>query len=152
MSYPTSLVWARQGPDQQIDLLIKTIADVLPPMPPTLQANIAGQHFADHTRGGRRMGAFRSNLVRKRHRHMIWRDMASCVDTNPEIFFPHAGNPRGYVTKASKGRALAVCAGCRVTTECLAYALSMTVAADFGIWGGTTAGQRAEIRHRSRAA
>ena len=39
MSYPTSLVWGRQGPDQQIDRLIKTIADELPPMPPTLQAN-----------------------------------------------------------------------------------------------------------------
>lgn len=39
MSYPTSLVWARKGPDQQIDLLITTIAAKLPPMPPTLEAN-----------------------------------------------------------------------------------------------------------------
>ncbi len=82
---------------------------------------------------------------------MTWRDEASCVDTDPEVFFPNAGNPRGRVTDQSKTLALSLCAGCRVTVACLEYALSMPLTQDFGIWGGTTAGQRDKIR-RSKAA
>lgn len=77
---------------------------------------------------------------------MTWREMAACADIDPEIFFPHAGRPRGYVTKESKALAMAMCAGCMVTTPCLDYALTMPGSQDFGIWGGTTANQRDKMR------
>lgn len=77
---------------------------------------------------------------------MTWREEAACHGINPDIFFPHAASPRGTVTKASKALALAMCAGCGVTMACLEYALSMPLTQDFGIWGGTTAGQRDKMR------
>ena len=83
---------------------------------------------------------------------MTWRDRASCVDIDPAVFFPHPGNPRGRVTKESKALALAMCAGCGVAVACLDYALRTPVAADFGIWGGTTVTQRVRLREQRRAA
>ena len=77
---------------------------------------------------------------------MTWRDRAGCVDTDPEIFFPHAASPRGRVTNRSKALALAICAGCGVTVACLDFALSTPLNQDFGICGGTTAGQRDKMR------
>ena len=77
---------------------------------------------------------------------MTWRDKAACAYTDPEVFFLGYGNPRGYVTKKSNARTLAVCAGCGVTTECFDYSLSMPGSQDFGIWGGTTANQRVRLR------
>ncbi len=80
---------------------------------------------------------------------MTWRDHAGCADTNPEIFFPHAGNPRGRVTNVSKALALAMCAGCGVITPCLDFALATPLNQDFGIWGGTTARQRDKMRRKA---
>lgn len=76
---------------------------------------------------------------------MTWREQAACRGVDPEVFFPHAGRPR-RVTKQSKTRALAMCAGCEVTVACLSYALSTPESQDFGIWGGTTARQRVGLR------
>jgi WhiB family redox-sensing transcriptional regulator len=39
--------------------------------------------------------------------------------------------------------ALAVCGGCPARAECLAYALDSE---EFGVWGGTTPGQRDALR------
>ena len=80
---------------------------------------------------------------------MTWRDRASCADTDPEVFFLGYGSPRrglGRLSVTVKARALELCVGCPVMAECLGYALSMPVAADFGIWGGTTANQRIRLR------
>ena len=82
---------------------------------------------------------------------MTWRDRAACRGINPEIFYPHAGSPRGRVTKASKALALSLCAECGVVTPCLDFALSTPLNQDFGIWGGTTAGQRDKMRRKKAA-
>ncbi len=85
---------------------------------------------------------------------MTWREGAACRGANPGIFFLGYGPPRGYgrLSKMAKARALELCAGCPVTGECLAYALTMPANGDFGIWGGTTANQRVKIRKLRKAA
>ena len=83
---------------------------------------------------------------------MSWRAEAACDGANPEIFFLGYGPGRGLgrITKTAKARALELCHRCPVVGECLAYALSLPVTGDFGIWGGTTATQRVTLRKTRR--
>ena len=83
---------------------------------------------------------------------MSWREEAACRGANPEIFFLGYGPGRGHgrLSKTAKARALELCAGCPVPGECLAYALSLPAAGDFGIWGGTTEKQRIKLRRTRR--
>ncbi len=83
---------------------------------------------------------------------MTWRNEAACRGVDPEVFFPHVGHPRGRVTNQSKATAMDMCAGCGVTIPCLSYALATPGSQDFGIWGGTTAAQRVQMRTQSRVA
>jgi hypothetical protein len=82
---------------------------------------------------------------------MTWRSEAACRGVNPEIFFLGYGSGRGYgrLSKTAKARALELCGGCGVTAECLDYVLGLPAYNDFGIWGGTMARERIELR-RSR--
>ena len=64
-----------------------------------------------------------------------WASQARCSRIqDPEVFFPE---PDG-----SPVPALAVCASCPVRRPCLAFALEQRLTA--GVWGGTTAEQRAD--------
>lgn len=57
-----------------------------------------------------------------------WRSLAACINEDPEIFWPRwTGDP-------SKSRALKICQGCVVQSECLAYA--QKIRAPGGVWGG----------------
>lgn len=56
----------------------------------------------------------------------------SCVDLDPNVFFP----PKGTSQKVAKS----ICNGCVVQDECLEYAL--TNRESFGIWGGKNEGER----------
>jgi WhiB family redox-sensing transcriptional regulator len=67
-----------------------------------------------------------------------WSEGAKCANAaNPDAWFP-----------VSEARALpvakALCAGCPVVNDCLAYALERPELE--GIWGGTTDAQRARLR------
>jgi WhiB family transcriptional regulator, redox-sensing transcriptional regulator len=66
-----------------------------------------------------------------------WRTRAACRDVDPDLFFPVA---TGGSSLAQEARALAVCRTCRVTVDCLRFA--MAHAERDGIWGGTTADDR----------
>ena len=69
-----------------------------------------------------------------------WRDAALCKGKDPEPWFPGPGNTSlGKVAKA-------VCSRCPVTAQCLDAALAQPVSEDFGVWAGTTPGQRARMR------
>lgn len=61
-----------------------------------------------------------------------WVQDASCVETDPEVFFPDKG---GTAVPAKS-----VCAGCAVDAECLAYALR--TGQTYGVWGGKTPAER----------
>ncbi len=65
-----------------------------------------------------------------------WAQWAACKTTDPETFFPG----RGEATKPAKD----FCARCIVAGACLDYALRHQI--KFGVWGGTSPGQRKRIR------
>ncbi len=70
-----------------------------------------------------------------------WREYASCLGANKDLFFPD----RGASTRVAKQ----ICAGCQVRIECLEYAVVR--GEKFGIWGGLSERERRKIR-RQRAA
>lgn len=69
-----------------------------------------------------------------------WRDRAACRDLDTELFFP-IGTTGPALDQAEQAKA--VCAGCPVRAECLAWALD---SGQDGIWGGLTEDQRRTLR------
>jgi WhiB family transcriptional regulator, redox-sensing transcriptional regulator len=63
-----------------------------------------------------------------------WRDLAACVGTDPEAFFPETSNANAYARR--------VCFRCDVRGECLDWAIANGVWD--GIWGGM--GEAARLR------
>jgi len=74
-----------------------------------------------------------------------WASRGACRDEDPGLFFPiaAAGPALEQITQAK-----AVCARCEVRAECLSYALG--TGPESGVWGGTTAEERAALRSRHR--
>ncbi|WP_329453815.1 WhiB family transcriptional regulator [Streptomyces sp. NBC_01497] len=66
-----------------------------------------------------------------------WRIRSACRVSDPDDLF---------VQGAAQSRAKAVCHGCTVRTECLAYALDERI--EFGIWGGMTERERRAVLKR----
>jgi WhiB family redox-sensing transcriptional regulator len=66
-----------------------------------------------------------------------WRERALCAQTDPEAFFPEKGGS----TRAAK----AICRGCDVAQQCLAYALDNDER--YGIWGGLSERERRRLKH-----
>lgn len=66
---------------------------------------------------------------------MAWKNQARCAPgriADPDVFFPHANSTGTIATR--------LCGGCRVTDDCLAFAMSdLTLE---GIWGGLDRKQR----------
>ena len=74
-----------------------------------------------------------------------WRSAAACLAADPDLFFPIS--TRGPAEKQI-ARAKMICAGCKVRTECLEFAVSHDLT--HGIWGGTTPEDRQRERRRKR--
>jgi WhiB family redox-sensing transcriptional regulator len=68
-----------------------------------------------------------------------WVQRAACRGTGLGPYFPRGG--------ISAAPAKAVCAGCAVRGECLAYALGDPNLQ--GIWGGTSDAERRVLRHQA---
>lgn len=66
-----------------------------------------------------------------------WRARAACADVDPEVFFPVGES--GPVLERQVAEAKAVCAGCPVRAECLAWALAVL---PHGVAGGLSAEER----------
>ncbi|MFJ3310654.1 WhiB family transcriptional regulator [Streptomyces sp. NPDC086549] len=66
-----------------------------------------------------------------------WSEHAACRAADPDELF---------VEGAAQGRAKAVCTGCVVRTECLAYALDNRI--EHGVWGGMTERERRALLRR----
>jgi WhiB family redox-sensing transcriptional regulator len=66
-----------------------------------------------------------------------WRPLAACRRADPELFFPvsRSGPSLDQATQAK-----AICAGCPVRRQCLAFALDTRQ--DHGVWGGTSEEER----------
>ena len=76
-----------------------------------------------------------------------WRDLASCRDTDPDLFFP-VGTTGPAIEQIENAKA--VCRECDVQTQCLDYALSTNQ--DSGVWGGTSEEERRKLRRQWMAA
>jgi WhiB family redox-sensing transcriptional regulator len=74
---------------------------------------------------------------------MDWRHRAACRDEDPELFFP-IGTTGPALLQVEEARA--VCRGCGVVDDCLAWALES--GQDSGVWGGTTEDERRELKRR----
>ncbi|QKZ23425.1 WhiB family transcriptional regulator [Streptomyces chartreusis] len=66
-----------------------------------------------------------------------WSAQGLCRNADPDELF---------VEGAAQRHAKALCTGCGVRTECLAYALDQRI--EHGIWGGTTERERRAILRR----
>lgn len=65
----------------------------------------------------------------------------NCATTDPELFFPEKGAPRGQVSRAKK-----VCSNCQYIKSCLEWALRNK---EIGVWGGTTPNERRILRKKT---
>jgi WhiB family redox-sensing transcriptional regulator len=75
-----------------------------------------------------------------------WRDMAACLEADPELFFP-VGNTTQQAMRDIE-EAKAICVGCHVSSVCLEWALE--TGQDHGIWGGLTEEERRTLQRKSR--
>lgn len=66
---------------------------------------------------------------------------AACAEVDPELWFPERGG-------GPAGDAKAICRRCPVQRDCLDWALDVNE--EFGIWGGLSPSERAELRRGSR--
>jgi WhiB family redox-sensing transcriptional regulator len=66
-----------------------------------------------------------------------WAVRGRCVDADPDLFFPPRNN--------SGREARAICSGCEVRKQCLAYATA-NANEIYGIWGGLDRGDRLRLR------
>jgi WhiB family transcriptional regulator, redox-sensing transcriptional regulator len=71
----------------------------------------------------------------RRSRMYPYLEEASCRGLDPELFYAEGG--------ASIAKAKSVCVTCPLRMKCLEWAISRE---EFGVWGGTTARERAAIR------
>lgn len=74
-----------------------------------------------------------------------WRDEAACVDSEVDVFFPDR-----TVGNSPYRKARAICAGCPVSGECLAYAMKVEAAIPMkdvsGMFGGLAPTERVALR------
>jgi WhiB family redox-sensing transcriptional regulator len=66
-----------------------------------------------------------------------WRSLAACRSADPDLFFPISSSGQSI---AQAAEAKAICAGCRVQRECLAFALRTHQV--HGVWGGLSEQER----------
>lgn len=78
-----------------------------------------------------------------------WQLDAACRGTSSEVFFSPSGEGR-TARRVREEQAKALCAECPVLTQCRLFALSSNE--PFGVWGGTTARERALERARAQRA
>ncbi|WP_166987327.1 WhiB family transcriptional regulator [Canibacter zhoujuaniae] len=78
---------------------------------------------------------------------MTWREKAACLTVDPEIFFP-VGNTGPALEQIE--RAKSVCASCKVTDQCLQYAMDSNQ--DHGVWGGLSEDERRALKRRAARA
>jgi WhiB family transcriptional regulator, redox-sensing transcriptional regulator len=76
-----------------------------------------------------------------------WHDLANCLGMDPNVFVFQ--EPRHGVNDRKVQRAKAICADCKVATECLAEALTFEA---IGVWGQTTEEERRSLKRRRRRA
>jgi WhiB family redox-sensing transcriptional regulator len=78
---------------------------------------------------------------------MTWRNLAACLDEDPERFFP-IGNGTEAVTQMEEAKG--ICSQCDVVQTCLQWAMS--AGQDTGVWGGLSEDERRALKRRTARA
>jgi WhiB family transcriptional regulator, redox-sensing transcriptional regulator len=78
---------------------------------------------------------------------MTWRNLATCLGEDPELFFPIATIGLAFVQFEE---AKAICGRCEVVDTCLRWA--METGADTGVWGGLSDDERRSLKRRKARA
>jgi WhiB family transcriptional regulator, redox-sensing transcriptional regulator len=73
-----------------------------------------------------------------------WRDLAECLDEDPELFFPVGVSPEAQAQAEDAKR---ICASCAVIDTCLAWA--METGQDAGVWGGLSEDERRKLKRNT---
>lgn len=73
-----------------------------------------------------------------------WTREAACIGADYHVFFAEKSGQAAIQVAAAK----AICARCPVRPECLAYALKNRIR--HGVWGGTSEGEREQLRRQMR--
>lgn len=77
---------------------------------------------------------------------MSWIHEAACREESPELFFP-VGSSGPALRQTAEAKA--VCQGCSVRSDCLAWALES--GQDAGVWGGLSEDERRALKRGSAA-
>jgi WhiB family transcriptional regulator, redox-sensing transcriptional regulator len=77
---------------------------------------------------------------------MSWIHEAACREESPELFFP-VGSSGPALRQTAEAKA--VCRGCPVRSDCLAWALES--GQDAGVWGGLSEVERRALKRGSAA-
>jgi len=72
-----------------------------------------------------------------------WREVASCADSEPNLFFP-IGSTGPAIVQIENAKK--ICTECSVQESCLQYALQSNQEA--GVWGGYAEDERRRLRKR----
>lgn len=75
---------------------------------------------------------------------VYWRDVASCLDEDPELFFP-TGSTRPALLQIEEAKA--VCCRCQVAETCLRWAMESRQ--NTGVWGGLSEDERRALKSRN---
>jgi WhiB family transcriptional regulator, redox-sensing transcriptional regulator len=74
---------------------------------------------------------------------MTWRNVAACLNEDPELFFPVGTTDPAFLQIE---RARVVCLRCEVVETCLEWAIESRQ--DTGVWGGLSSEQRRNLKRR----
>ena len=78
---------------------------------------------------------------------MDWRHRASCLDEDPELFFP-IGNTGPALLQIEEAKG--ICRRCPVVDTCLKWAIE--TGQDAGVWGGLSEDERRALKRRNARA
>ena len=70
-----------------------------------------------------------------------------CSETDPEAFFPQEVEGSKTAIYYDERGAKRICSTCVYKTDCLIFAINN---GEIGIWGGTSDGQRRELKRKAR--
>jgi WhiB family redox-sensing transcriptional regulator len=90
--------------------------------------------------------AIPSRAARPRSAQHSWREVGSCRDLDPNLFYP-VGTGAPAVKQAEEAKRL--CATCPSVEPCLAFALATRQ--ELGVWGGTSPDERRLLIRAQRA-
>ena len=79
---------------------------------------------------------------------LSWQERGRCRDLDVELFYPSSDDESLAQRHLREAAAKAVCGGCPVRAECLAWALAS--GERFGVWGGKNERERQALAGRRR--